>query len=214
MIMEERGIVIRRARISYVYNYMMMFLIAILFIVSWYSLGLTFSFAPQNFDVFWKTAVVIGFVAVLVFLLEEPELDRWFKYYVITNNDVILTEGIIRKSKITIPLQSISNVDVHKGVLGRIFNFGDVTVMGFKNTILMESIPEPEVFYRIINNKISVITGTKQRVVHEKPVKKKKRKKQKGWREKERLLRKGRKKSRGMKLLKRKRSKGRKSKEL
>lgn len=204
MAMEERGMVLKRSRASYLYNYFMLALLSVLLIVSWNSLGLTFSLTPQSVDVFWKDVIVLAIVGAMVYFFEQPEMDRMFKYYVITNNDVIFREGVLNVNRVTIPLQSISNVDVCQSVLGRIFNFGDVNVMGFKNTIMMRGVPEPDVVYKIINNKISLITGTKQRIDHErKKHKKKKHKiKEESWRDKEKALRSGRKKRPRMMKLK------------
>jgi hypothetical protein len=93
---------------------------------------------------------------------------------------------------IIIPYQSISNLDVYKGIIGRIFDFGDVSVVGFKNQIIMRGVSEPELFYRIINNKISVMRGTTQVVVREeaRPKRKFKKVKVEGWDDQEKALRK------------------------
>lgn len=187
---EERGILIRRSRISYLYNYLLIVLVVFFFLLFWYRFNLTFSFLPRTFEEFWKTFVTLGLVGLIAFLFEEPVIERWFRHYRITNNEVIMTEGILRKNRIIIPYQSISNVDVYKGIVGRILDFGDVTVVGFKNQIIMQGIRSPEVFYRIINNKISIMRGTKQVVAREKIRPKKKIKKEKGWREREKALRK------------------------
>lgn len=188
---EERGIVVKQSRISYFYNYLLIGLIAVLFVLCWFRFDLTFSLFPRTFEAFWKTFVVLGFFGLIAFLFEEPVIQRWFRYYVITNNEVILTEGILRKNRVIIPYQNLSNIDVYKGITGRIFNFGDITVVGFRNQIVMRGIKEPETFYRIINNKISIMRGTKEIVAREK-IKKPKRKikKAKGWRDREKALKK------------------------
>ena len=186
--MEGKGIVVRRSKISYLYNYLLIGLVAFLFVLSWFGLDLTFGFSTSS--EIWKSIVILVFVGVIAFLFEEPTIDRWFRYYLITNSEIILTEGILRKNRIIIPYQSISNVDVYKGVPGRIFNFGDVTIVGFKNQVFMKGIRDPEVFYRIINNKISIMQGTKQVVAREKIKPKKKPKKAKGWHDREKALRK------------------------
>ncbi len=188
MRLEGKGIVVRRSRISYLYNYLLAGLVAFLFVLSWFGLNLTFGFSTPS--EIWKSIVVLGFAGTIAFLFKEPVIDRWFRYYLITNSEVILTEGILRKNRIIIPYQSISNVDVYKGIPGRIFNFGDVTIVGFKNRVFMKGIREPEVFYRIINNKIAIMQGTKQVVAREKIRPKKKQKKAKGWRDREKALRK------------------------
>jgi len=189
---DEKGIVVKQSRISYFYNYLLIGLVVVLFVLSWFQFNLTFKlFPPWTFEALWKTLVVFGFIIVMVGLFEEPTIQRWFRYYVITNNEVILTDGILRKNRVIIPYQNLSNIDVYKGITGRIFNFGDVTVVGFRNKIVMRGIREPEVFYRIINNKISMMRGTKKIVAREKiKTPKRKIKRAKGWREREKALKK------------------------
>jgi membrane protein YdbS with pleckstrin-like domain len=189
---EEQGIVVKQSRISYINNYLLVALVLFFFLLSWSRFGLVFTLSPGGFEEVWKTVVVSGFAVVVVFLIKEPVIERWFRYYVITNNEVILTEGILRKNRIIIPYQSISNVDVYKGIIGRILDFGDVSVVGFKNQIIMRGVSEPELFYRIINNKISVMRGTSQVVVREevRPKRKFKKVKIEGWDDQEKTLKK------------------------
>lgn len=189
---EEQGIVVKQSAVSYISNYLLVVLVVFLFLLSWSRFGLVFTLSPGGFEEVWKTVVVFGFGVVVVFLIEEPVIERWFRYYVITNNEVILTEGILRKNRIIIPYQSISNVDVYKGIIGRILDFGDVSVVGFRNQIIMRGVKEPELFYRIINNKISVMRGTTQVVVREeaRPKRKFKKVKVEGWDDQEKALRK------------------------
>lgn len=207
---EEQGIVVRQSRISYINNYAIFCLVAILFAMSWYRFGLTFSMRPQSFEESWKTYVVIGFALVMAVLLEEPIFRRWFRYYVITNNEIILREGILKKNMVIIPHHSISNVDVYKGMVGRILNFGDVIVVGFRNKVVMRGIREPEVFYRIINNKISITSGTKHTVVRDRVRPRKIKKGTSGWDDPDKTLReklgkKRKKKEKGRKTEKKKR---------
>lgn len=157
MAIRERGIEIKRSRVSYFYNYILIILVIVFFALVWGEYELTFSLLPTTSTVFWKSMVVLGFVAAIGVLLEEPTIYRMFCNYMITNDEVIKIEGIIRKRRTLIPYQSVANVTVYKGVLGRILNFGDINITGFRNNINMEGIREPEVFYRIINNKIAVM---------------------------------------------------------
>lgn len=189
MRLEERGIVVKQSMISYINNYAIFCLVAILFAMSWYRFGLTFTLSPKSFEESWKTYVVLGFVFVMSVLFEEPVFRRWFRYYVITNNEIILREGILKKIMVIIPYHNVSNVDVYKGIVGRILNFGDVVVVGFKNKIVMRGIREPEVFYRIINNKISMTSGTKHTVVRDRVRPRKIKKGITGWDDQDNSLR-------------------------
>ena len=51
----------------------------------------------------------------------------------ITNKRVIAKFGFIRRSTIEINLQKIESIQVHQGILGRIFNFGSIVVSGAGN---------------------------------------------------------------------------------
>ncbi len=213
---EEQGIVVKQSAVSYISNYLLVALVVFLFLLSWSRFGLVFTLSPGGLEEVWKTLVVLGFGVVVVFLIEEPIIERWFRYYVITNNEVILTEGILRKNRIIIPYQSISNVDVYKGIVGRMFDFGDVSVVGFRNQIIMRGVKEPELFYRIINNKISVMRGTTQVVVREevRPKRKFKKVKVEGWDDQEKALRKKLEKEKKKRRKKKETKKGKKKRRL
>ncbi len=179
---KNQGIRIRQAKISFLYNYILFGLMSIMMFLAWNQLNLTFTTSPQNVGETMKTAFVVIMGAIMLYLVKEPVIMRKFKTYVITNNEVIKVDGIFRKNRIIIPYQSISNIDVFKGVVGRMLNFGDVTVVGFKNKIIMEGIKDPDLFYRIINNKIAIIRGVKQTVVQERKISKRKPKGKLDWR--------------------------------
>ena len=55
-----------------------------------------------------------------------------------------------------VPFQSVADVRVSKGIVGRIFNFGDVDVIGFKDGILMKGMKNPEEIQRIIQSKLNI----------------------------------------------------------
>jgi membrane protein YdbS with pleckstrin-like domain len=160
MIVKERGIELLRSRRSFFYNYILLILVLMLFALVWVEFDLTFALIPRSQSEFQKSFVVLGFVMLIGFLIEEPTIYRIFCNYTITNNEVVKTEGIIRKKKSVIPYQTVANVSVYKSVTGRIFNFGDIEILGFRDKIEMKGIYDPEVYYRIINNKIAVMRGT------------------------------------------------------
>lgn len=51
----------------------------------------------------------------------------------ITNKRIIAKFGLISRSTIEINLQKIESIQVHQGILGRIFNFGSIVVSGAGN---------------------------------------------------------------------------------
>jgi len=89
-------------------------------------------------------------------LLEEPEHEKLVRKYIITNHGVVKLEGLVKKDRILIPFNVIANVKISKGILGRIFNFGHVNVVGFKDEITMKGMRNPEELQRIIQHKINM----------------------------------------------------------
>jgi len=90
-------------------------------------------------------------------LIEYPEWQRIYRYYLVDNLGITKIEGIIRKRKNSIPYSNISNVELKKGVLGRIFNFGDIIVHGFNDKIVIEKVRNPDIIYDRIKGRIKPI---------------------------------------------------------
>ena len=107
---------------------------------------------PIHYFLLFTTLI---FIAALI---EEPEIRRYFTTYWVTNDEVMKMWGIIRKNKISIPYSNVTSVNYFKGILGRIFNFGDVTVNSSSGDIKMKGVKNPEEIVRIIENKISLMT--------------------------------------------------------
>jgi membrane protein YdbS with pleckstrin-like domain len=156
---EDLGLVFKRSRISYLWNYFLVILLVALMALAWPVFHLTFSFAPSSFDSFWKSTAVLGFALLCFLLIEEPAIENAVRQYVVTNTEVMKIEGVLTKTRIIIPYQSVSDVVFTKTLLGRVFNFGDIAVTGFKNEILIKGVKNPETVYRIIQNKISMMRG-------------------------------------------------------
>ncbi len=175
----ERGVTLKTAKKSYVVNYILVILLVIFLSVLFPLLDIQFSLQPRTVTEIFGTVVVFGFILFIGFLMEEPFLERMTRKYIITNDEVIKIDGIVRKTRIAIPARSVSDITVHKGIFGRIFDFGDVTVRGFKNEIIIKGVSEPEVMYKIIKNKVTVI-GKKKGRIEEIEIEEKLKKRKKG----------------------------------
>ena len=151
----EKGVKYKTSRISYIANYfIIVLLIAFLFLLS-QKFKLSFTLAAASVEEIIPAMTFLAFVVVAVYLAEEVDIERIIRQYVVTNNEIIKIEGIIRKKRIAIPYQSVADIKVIRGVVGRIFNFGNVEITGMKNSIIMKGMKNPEEIYRIIQNKIS-----------------------------------------------------------
>lgn len=157
---KEQGIVYKACRKAYIGNYFLVMLIVIFLSFFLQKLNLTFTFFPKTYDQIWKTFFVLGSLGLIAFLIEEPAVEGLLRKYVVTNNEVMKIEGILRKKKIVIPYQSVADVRIKKGVVGRIFNYGSVEVAGMKESIFMKAVDNPEEIQRIIQNKLNIFRST------------------------------------------------------
>ncbi len=157
---KEKGMIYKTSRIYYIENYVIVaLLITFLYLISNY-----FSVTPSKILEFLISKdpknVIISFIFLLslpliTYFLEEPAIEGWIRQYILTKNEIIKVEGILRKRKISIPYQGIADLRIEKGILGRIFNFGNVIVNGFKEVIVMKGMRNPEEIYKIINYRMS-----------------------------------------------------------
>jgi len=155
----DKGIRLQTSRLSYLYTYGLAALVLVFFFLASSRFGIAFTFAPQTTLQTLNDIVFIVFVAAFVCFAGEADFERMTRQYVITNTEVVKVEGILRKRRVIIPYQSVSNVEVYRSVLGRLAGFGDVNVIGFDAEINMKGMREPDTFYRIINNKIARMRG-------------------------------------------------------
>jgi len=108
-----------------------------------------------NFD-FKKTNDLIFFITSLAFafsLLLYPEISRVYEKYEIDRNGIAIKRGILRKKVKMLPFSQINVVDVKKGILGRLLNFGDLEISSVKGKIIMKGIVDPKELYDFIKHK-------------------------------------------------------------
>jgi uncharacterized membrane protein YdbT with pleckstrin-like domain len=55
---------------------------------------------------------------------------RWTTETDVTNLRVVHKSGFIRRRTFEMSLDKVESVDVNQSILGRIFNYGDVTILG------------------------------------------------------------------------------------
>ncbi len=151
----DKGITYKTSRLSYMHNYILAAMALVLLVLIFPRLN--FSIIITNTQQLVSYVIFFGFVIAISFLIEEPSIEQWVRKYVITNNEVMKVEGILRKKRFAIPYQSIADVKMNKGIVGRIFNFGNIEIMGFKEPIHMKGIKNPEEVLRIIENKVNLM---------------------------------------------------------
>ena len=60
--------------------------------------------------------------------------ERWLSEFVITNRRIIIKTGFIARKTFEMNLSKIESVNVDQSVMGRIFNFGSITIIGSGGT--------------------------------------------------------------------------------
>lgn len=143
---ENNGLVFKRARISYINNYILaIILLTVLVLV----------YPLLNFKNILHVIVLFAVILLVVDFLQEPEWARIVQDYILTDMEIIRIEGLIKKQKTCIPYPNVADVKVIKGILGRLFNFGDVEIAGMKEIIKIKGVKNPEELYKIIQSRIS-----------------------------------------------------------
>ena len=78
--------------------------------------------------------LAMGFVLASIFLSIEAIVYISTTEFAITNRRVIAKRGFIRRRALELFLSKVESVRVHQGIIGRILNFGTLTVTGTGGT--------------------------------------------------------------------------------
>ena len=113
----------------------------------------SFRFFVRNYIIIFLTSMLLATLPkpelllagslLILFLLGEIGWKRLASEYEIGSTYVSENRGIFRKSRTVLPNQTIVDVQVTQGIFGRIFNFGDLYIRGYKNSIRMVGIKDP-----------------------------------------------------------------------
>ncbi len=94
---------------------------------------------------------IFGLETGLVFYI----FFAWYKeYYDIRSDKISHGKGIIFRKRTVIPLSTISSVSYRQGPLARLTKYGSIELKegNFQKTIVMEDIPEPQLYVQLIVN--------------------------------------------------------------
>jgi uncharacterized membrane protein YdbT with pleckstrin-like domain len=99
------------------------------------ALGLTFfSASIGGFGVAVFVVAALSAVAALVSFL-RAWFRRWTTEIAVTDRRVVLKRGFIRRHTVEMNMQKVESVDVDQTQLGRLFNYGTVTIKGTGSTL-------------------------------------------------------------------------------
>lgn len=109
-----------------------------------------------NFQ-FNLTLLVIKFILEIIFVFYISVAWGAINYY-LSRHQLIKYTGLSRRDDISYDLNSLKSVELHKGFLGRVFNYGDLTVTfsssGYHEKINMHGIYNPKKYERVFREKL------------------------------------------------------------
>lgn len=116
------------------------------------------AFANVDGGAMWALA---GLVVLLWAVLSVPPIvNRKFVVYALTTERIVVRTGILSKSSVEIPLESIHDVRFEQNVIERLLGYGDVLLesAGERGQSLLTDVPDPEAFQ-------SMVYGTREQRV-------------------------------------------------
>ena len=91
--------------------------------------AVSMAFGPPG----WVIAAISISLAILLAL--RAWFIRWMTEIVVTDRRVIYAHGFIQRHSVEVHMDKIESVDVDQGMLGRVFDYGDVTIRGTGTTM-------------------------------------------------------------------------------
>jgi uncharacterized membrane protein YdbT with pleckstrin-like domain len=91
-------------------------------------IGLLVLLLAEKGPVTFTIVVVLIFIGALTFV--TAAIARWTTEIAVTDQRVILKQGLIRRDTIEMNLPQVESVDVRQSIFGRLINYGTVIVRG------------------------------------------------------------------------------------
>lgn len=79
----------------------------------------------------------------------------------ISSTSVTGAQGVFHTQRMNSPLNKVTGAKVEQGLLGKIFNYGKISITTAGNVYVFWSIDNPNEFVRILNNQIEVYENDK-----------------------------------------------------
>jgi membrane protein YdbS with pleckstrin-like domain len=154
----EKGVVYKASARAFIGNYLIAAGVLILGLMVINRFDLVLDLTPTNVFEILGTAAYVGFVGVAFYLFTEFLWEGMTRHYVISNNEIVKVEGMLSIRRHAIPYQSVSEVRVTRGPVGRLLNYGTVEILGFGDSGLsMTHMINPEEIQRLIQHKVNLL---------------------------------------------------------
>jgi uncharacterized membrane protein YdbT with pleckstrin-like domain len=97
--------------------------------------------------------VLLGVCAAGLAVLLDQMKPIWTTEIVVTNHRLVMKRGWLSRSTVELQLKSIEQVNLHQGLLGRIFGFGKIVLHGTGvDDMILPNIAQPTDLVKAIEN--------------------------------------------------------------
>lgn len=117
------------------------------------------SAAGLSFD----TIVSIFFLLIALYGFIRAELKRYTTSYVITDNKIVRTDGILNKNTQMIPYTQLNRVDLSQNLFQRILKIGTLVIDTGDDTLKIEMISHPRDVQDLLSQRIGRLSYSQQR---------------------------------------------------
>ncbi len=155
----QKEIVLKTSRIYFLGNYIIAGLTIIFLLLMYILFNMKFTLFPTTQDELLSTLVLLGIFGISAAMIEQPEWARFRTKFIVTMNEVIKQEGIINKERVILPYATVADMRVEKSMMGRILNYGRLSVSSFKagSDMVMNGVRRPEKIHVLIQNRVNLI---------------------------------------------------------
>ena len=132
----------------------------VVFIIAFWYWGreeslLTFNFMVPLINIPFTLAVRYALFLIGLYQLLMAYIMYFFSEYAVTNERVIMKEGMIYRKSLEIFWDKIEAIHVDQGIIGRLFNYGTITIVGTGGSHdVFSYIPKPLEFRERVQNQI------------------------------------------------------------
>ena len=86
-----------------------------------------------EYETTYHWVIFLSFRALFTLFI-SPIMDRYTDEFAITNKRVVIKTGLISRKTVELNLSKIESVNVDQTFMGRIFGFGNITIIGIGGT--------------------------------------------------------------------------------
>lgn len=111
----------------------------------------------------YDAIVAIFFMLIALYSFLRAELKRYTTRYVITDNKIVRTDGILNKDTQMIPFTQLNRVDLRQNLFQRIFKIGTLVIDTGDDTLKIEMISKPRNVQDLLSQRIGRLSYSQQR---------------------------------------------------